>query len=253
MNVIYPSSLRSFIMMKVCAVGFAMVSCLSAWADDAPATKPKKPSEAAEMFWVIVGGKMPMPGSAWFHPGETRYGWTWLTERHGIEKGGSIPRDKFQGSSEMFERLDRVKDGSLTAMDFDWSDTSMFNRMANMARNWFGMHDGNSNGKLTKEEWDKMFARASQTKGYLTPDDLRELFPLQPPARPANAKPPEMPSRWTLFNGLLSGEIGSMQEGPRLGEKAPDFNLRTHDGKGTIQLSKFRGAKPVVLIFGSFT
>lgn len=34
---------------------------------------------------------------------------------------------------------------------------------------------------------------------------------------------------------------------------APDFALKTLDGTETIRLSDFRGKKPVVLIFGSFT
>ena len=34
---------------------------------------------------------------------------------------------------------------------------------------------------------------------------------------------------------------------------APDFNLRTHDGQQTIQLSKLLGKKPIVLVFGNFT
>ncbi len=40
---------------------------------------------------------------------------------------------------------------------------------------------------------------------------------------------------------------------PRVGQMAPDFELRSGDGKQTIRLSSFRGGKPVVLIFGSHT
>ena len=40
---------------------------------------------------------------------------------------------------------------------------------------------------------------------------------------------------------------------PKLGEHAPDFELTTLDGKSTVRLSSFRGRKPVVLVFGSFT
>ncbi len=41
--------------------------------------------------------------------------------------------------------------------------------------------------------------------------------------------------------------------GPRLGELAPDFELETTDGAGMVRLSSFRGARPVALIFGSYT
>lgn len=38
-----------------------------------------------------------------------------------------------------------------------------------------------------------------------------------------------------------------------VGDIAPDFKLKTLDGKRTIQLRQFRGKRPVVLIFGSYT
>jgi hypothetical protein len=37
------------------------------------------------------------------------------------------------------------------------------------------------------------------------------------------------------------------------GEMAPDFNLPTLDHKDTVRLSSFRGVRPVVLVFGSYT
>ena len=40
---------------------------------------------------------------------------------------------------------------------------------------------------------------------------------------------------------------------PKIGDPAPDFELRDINGENPIQLSIFQGAKPVVLIFGSFT
>ena len=38
-----------------------------------------------------------------------------------------------------------------------------------------------------------------------------------------------------------------------VGDAAPDFNLAAHDKSGMVQLSSFRGQKPVVLVFGSYT
>jgi hypothetical protein len=65
--------------------------------------------------------------------------------------------------------------------------------------------------------------------------------------------PPGMPTPAILRRGVLLGEIGSPCEGPALGKEAPDFNLEAHDGVRRYTLSQFRGKKPVVLIFGSFT
>jgi len=37
------------------------------------------------------------------------------------------------------------------------------------------------------------------------------------------------------------------------GSEAPDFRLKTLDGKSEVALSSFRGVRPVVLVFGSYT
>lgn len=37
------------------------------------------------------------------------------------------------------------------------------------------------------------------------------------------------------------------------GELAPDFKLKSLDGKSETKLSQFRGKKPVILFFGSYT
>lgn len=37
------------------------------------------------------------------------------------------------------------------------------------------------------------------------------------------------------------------------GDKAPDFRLKTLDGKREVHLQSYAGKKPVALIFGSYT
>lgn len=39
----------------------------------------------------------------------------------------------------------------------------------------------------------------------------------------------------------------------KVGDQAPDFELKTTDRSSAVRLSTFRGQKPVVLIFGSHT
>jgi len=46
---------------------------------------------------------------------------------------------------------------------------------------------------------------------------------------------------------------GSDMNALKVGQKAPDFKLKSLDGKSETQLSSFKGKKPVVLIFGSYT
>ena len=40
---------------------------------------------------------------------------------------------------------------------------------------------------------------------------------------------------------------------PKVGDVAPDFELREADGESSIRLSDFTGKKAVALIFGSYT
>lgn len=47
----------------------------------------------------------------------------------------------------------------------------------------------------------------------------------------------------------LSAREGNL----KAGDAAPDFSLEAYDRKSRVQLSAFRGKKPVVLVFGSYT
>jgi peroxiredoxin len=42
-------------------------------------------------------------------------------------------------------------------------------------------------------------------------------------------------------------------QAPKVGDPAPDFELRDADGENTVRLSDFQNQKPAALIFGSFT
>jgi len=62
---------------------------------------------------------------------------------------------------------------------------------------------------------------------------------------PAQAVFPVLP-----FASLWSwARAGSLD----VGDIAPDFNLKTHDGASRVRLSEHRGQRPVVLVFGSYT
>lgn len=212
---------------------------------------PYKSDDFARMLHAVRTDSMRGAGTGWFGPSESRYGWAWLAARHGRTPANDLPRDTFRGPAAVFAALDRDKDGVLRADDFDWSDAAAFVRRTAQARQWFDRADGNADRKLSKVEWDALFEKASNGKSHLTPDDARALlFP--PPPRPSGPSP-GMPSRATLLAGLFAHEIGSPYPGPKLESVAPDFTLSTQDGKRTVTLSDYRGKKPVVLIFGSFT
>ncbi len=73
----------------------------------------------------------------------------------------------------------------------------------------------------------------------------------------------QMPAREMLdaVGGDLTGILRQAMEavvlrdemGPHVGDVPPDFNLKRMDDEERVQLSSFRGQKPVALIFGSYT
>lgn len=207
-------------------------------------------TEAAEMLIAIARGSRMGPGDGWFHPGQSRYGWKWLAARHAVKPDGAIPRDKFLGPEAVFARLDRDRDGELRADDFDWSERSPYVQQARMTGSWFARINKAGDGRLTRQEWLRFFDEAAQGKDHLTPEDLwAGVFGGPRPRGTVNS----MPSPEVLVRGVFRGELGSMQEGPKIDDPAPDFTLKTQDGKESIRLGSLLGKKPVVLVFGSFT
>ncbi len=207
-----------------------------------------KEREGVQMLLCVLQGSQMGPGEGWFHPGQSRYDWKWLAERFDKDKNGQVAKDELE-AAEIFDRLDRNRDSKLDPEDFDWSDKSPYARQAGLAGQWTRLLDKNSNGRISKEEWEAFFDRMAKDKAYLTPEDLRVA--LNPPT-PKRSKS-DGPSPIVLIKGLFEGELGSFREGPAVGDLAPAFALKTQDGNQTIRLEQFRGKKPVVLVFGSFT
>jgi hypothetical protein len=208
--------------------------------------------EIVQMLSAVASGSQMGPGDGWFHPGQGRYDWKWLAARHDINGDGRITLKEFKGPRELFDRLDRDRDGVITRDDLDWSERSPYVRMSGMIGGWFNRIDTSSNGRISRDEWEEFFKRAGRGKEHLTTEDLRDAL-LQAPPKPKDAPKESGPSPAVLFTGLLHGELGSFFEGPAVGDRAPNFTLQTHDSKRTIALKDYRGKKPVVLIFGSFT
>jgi peroxiredoxin len=62
-----------------------------------------------------------------------------------------------------------------------------------------------------------------------------------------------MPSFIQIRKELRDWQREFDAKAPKEGDDAPDFELSDAQGKSRIQLSSFRGKKPVALIFGSYT
>jgi hypothetical protein len=237
---------------KDATVAVSPIARLRRWAR-APLEKAKQ-REAVRMFAAVLEGSQMGPGDGWFGPGQSRYGWDWLARRYDADEDGIVTAEEFSGPPELFERLDRDHSGELKREDCDWSDNAPFVRQQMQAGQWFARIDKSSNGRISPEEWQQFFEKLGGGKGYISRDDLRAGF--FPPAPRSAATPPpgsDGPTMEVLLKGLLSGELGSLREGPAIDGQAPDFELGTQDGKRTMRLSTFRDQKPVVLVFGSFT
>ena len=64
------------------------------------------------------------------------------------------------------------------------------------------------------------------------------------------AKMPPLAFMVLPFESLwMSARAGDLQ----VGQEASDFSLKSLNSDGSVRLSSFRGQKPVVLVFGSYT
>jgi len=212
--------------------------------------KGKKQPEAVREFIAIARGKGTGPPDGWFGPAQTRYNFAWLAKHCGAEPKEGIARDKFKGPAALFARLDRNKDGRITADDLDWSDRNPYVQMSGMVNFLHRQMDAKGEGKITKKDLEAFFDKAAGGKDHLTPEDLRNAV-LR--GFGGGMPPGDEPTPMVLLKGLFAGEIGSVKEGPKLGDDAPAFELFTPDKKKTIKLADVVGKKPVVLVFGSFT
>jgi hypothetical protein len=205
--------------------------------------------EWVDMLTSILVDEPMGPNFGWFRRAraQTRFDWRWTRERLDRNRDGRIAREEFAGDDHDFARLDRNRDGALTPADFDFSDSALAPSPGALV---FARLDRNGNGKVTREELDAFFrASDSAGEGFLSLSDLQDAF-APPPTPPSSSG---RPSKATLVRGLFRRELGSLEPGPKLGEPAPDFALTTYDRRGVVRLSEYRGAKPVVLVFGSFT
>lgn len=209
----------------------------------------RTPPESVRMLLAIARGSMMGPGEGWFGPADSRFSWDWLARKTGVESP-AIPTEKFAGPAHWFARLDRNKDGRITPDDLDWSDENPWVQQAYFVNRLFRRVDPTGDGKLTRDEWLAFFEKAAGGKDFLASEDLRDalLGGMSGSFLPGDAPSPDM-----LIRGLFAGEIGSLNEGPKLNEQAPDFALKTFDGARVVRLGEIVGQKPVVLTFGNFT
>lgn len=264
---------RLRLLIGACLVFDATLATAARGADDPKSTRPGQPSSAPakrsgaeflEDVWpghpewmamladILVKGERISGDDGWFRKGtrQTRFDWKSVRSAHDKNGDDAITRSELSVSDADFARLDRDRDGVLTAADFDFNPApSSAPPLANML---FVRADRDSNGKLTRAEFDAFFKGMDPDgPGFLSLDDLEQAF--APARRNVKAAAPAGPTRWTFLHSFVRGELGAFPTGPDLDERAPDFTLKPIDGGHAVTLSKQIGPKPVVLIFGNFS
>ncbi len=208
-----------------------------------------RPPEAVRMLIAIANGTWIQPGGGWFGPCESRYTWEWLARHHDLKNDG-ITRKQFRGPPILFQFLDRDRDGQITADDLDWSENSAYLQQSAFARQLYIRLNAKRDGKLTRDELLAFFKSAAKGKDHLSFADFHDALQV-PPGAPLG--PGDAPNQEMLVRSLFAGELGSLNEGPGLNQSAPDFSLKTPDGKSTVQLSKLISPRPLVLVLGNYT
>ncbi len=67
------------------------------------------------------------------------------------------------------------------------------------------------------------------------------------------AQGPQRGPRGSGRGGGGRGGGGRTADSLKVGDMAPDFELKSLDGQQTVKLSSYRDEQPVALIFGSYT
>lgn len=74
-------------------------------------------------------------------------------------------------------------------------------------------------------------------------EDPAQAFIRMADLMPADKRPPN----WDEVKRRMA------RRAPRVGDPAPDFTLKSLDGKQTVTRTKYHPDRPLVLVFGSFT
>ncbi|MCI0639610.1 MAG: hypothetical protein L0Y72_02505 [Gemmataceae bacterium] len=177
-------------------------------------------------------------------PSWTRDGLTWLAEREATYRFITILTGKRVNAPGAFsvwskpgasrysfawlsQRFDADRDGVIVVHEFAGS------------REWFDLLDRDRDSKLTALDFDW-----SKSAGYAKGKESAAKGKEKGGGGGPN------PLMLSLF---FTGDVGSLHEGPKVNQRAPDFTLKSMDGKKSFTLAENLGKKPTVIIFGSFT
>ncbi len=191
----------------------------------------------------------------WFRTAvaQTRFDWAATRKRYDRDGDGRIARAEFPGNDADFSRLDRDHDKALDRGRFRLLGKCP--RRARPARCSSCALTPTATARSRVKSWTRS-SRRPIVSGAGLPVALRLCKRRFASAAAARRRlPPVRVVHRRPRSSAASSARRSVRSspGPRLDDSAPDFTLKTNDGKAEITLSKLLGPKPVVLVFGSFT
>ena len=219
--------------------------------------------------------------------------WSYLAATYDKDADGRITPEEYTRDEKTFHRLDRDEDGVLTWADFEGparmdgaiARLVLMRHLRDPAREGppgseevaqaFARMDRNGNGTIERGELDRTLADATPLPGGSPPevpegvhvyDSLLVLLD-RDGSRDLSLPEVEAFRERMIARAMAERERAEREkakrasgdgppqrpEGPAVGEAAPDFTLASQDGARRVTLSDYRGKRPVVLIFGSWT
>ena len=91
---------------------------------------PGHPEWLAMLADILIKGERLSGGDGWFRTGTAQTRFDWTSVRTALDRDGddSIAKTEFSGPEADFARLDRNRDGVLTAADFDFATPAAWAR-----------------------------------------------------------------------------------------------------------------------------
>ncbi|MDX2035173.1 MAG: deiodinase family protein [Isosphaeraceae bacterium] len=231
---------------------FRRVDPRQVWSAVWPAiAEGRRPELATQLVALFTEDDPQRPRNGWYQSGSSTLGWNALAAWADRDRNSAITRAEFStiGSPEHWERLDRDADGLIEASDFDWSTHSSHVLEEKRINTRFLEVDRNTDGRISRDEWNAWFSSSSAGDGSVSVAEFRELLTLDPEPKQRFS----LYYRWNRAKSTMQGDLGSMFEGPKVGELAPNFTLKTHDGSASQPIIDPSDRRPTVLIFGNFT